>query len=186
MKILCHLFSSSLLAFSELVILHAFSVHKILAIPRRRMEASPQPFQDNSGTKGTKLPSSLVRGPPSDAKPNYESINGPLGQRVDTVFLNYFRKQLATHAGFDSPFDGYAGIVDIAMKLNQRYASRVEVQDRAQQTLRALFPSWLPGSYGQLFSRPFPQVRRWCFSLFFVFSRCVQPIIFHRTGYNSS
>ena len=100
----------------------------------------------------------FVGGPPPDTKPDYDSIVGPLGKAVDYLFLHVFKKQLAKHAEIDSTKPGYEGIVEIAGALHQKYADRREIQQRAQETLRSLFPSWLPGQYAILFSKPFPEV----------------------------
>jgi hypothetical protein len=103
--------------------------------------------------------SNFVGGPPLSTKPDYGNIIGPLGPTVDNLFLAVFRHQLARHSGFSSEKSGYQGIVEIAAILNKRVSDRTEIQRRAQETLRALFPSWLPGQYAILFSRPFPAVR---------------------------
>jgi len=96
-----------------------------------------------------------------ETKPNYEEIVGPLGKQVDNLFMSVFRTELVRQVGFDSdrPKTDYQGIIEVAFDLNRRYSDRVEIQRRAQETLRALFPSWLPGSYAKLFSKPFPEVR---------------------------
>ena len=96
-----------------------------------------------------------VPGPSIDSKPDYESIYGPMGPLADRLFQAVFRAKLAEHAGFDSPLQGYAGIIDIAAKMNRRY-SRDQVQQRAQQVLVSMFPRWMPPSYAVLFSGPFP------------------------------
>ena len=101
-----------------------------------------------------------VAGPPLHDKPDYESIVGPLGKPVDNLFLRVFRSQLASNVGFDSklPQSDYQGILEITSELNKKYSDRTEIQKRAQETLRSFFPSWLPGSYAVLFSKPFPAV----------------------------
>ena len=106
-----------------------------------------------------------VRGPSADDKPDYENIVGPLGRPADQLFTSVFRTQLANNVGFDSPRPktDYQGIIEITTELNKRFSSRTEIQQRAQATLKSLFPSWLPGSYAVLFSKPFPEVSRWTF-----------------------
>eukprot|EP00977_Amphora_coffeiformis_P016203 scaffold4947_cov160-Amphora_coffeaeformis.AAC.3 len=103
-----------------------------------------------------------VPGPSLDTKPDYESIVGPLGKFVDNVFQQVFRDELALqvvgegNATAGIP-DGYAGIVELAARMNREFAhNRTEIHVRAQTVLRNLFPSWMPGSYAVLFSKPFP------------------------------
>lgn len=112
-----------------------------------------------SPTKKTSFFSeAAVRGPPTETKPDYENIVGPLGRPMDTLFLTVFRRMLAQKSGIDSslPDSDYQGIIEIASKMNREYPDRREVQTLSQEVLRALFPSWLPGSYKVLFSEPFP------------------------------
>lgn len=101
--------------------------------------------------------STLVPGPPRETKPDYENIIGPLGRTADRLFLIVFRQQLETITGLSSSYayDDYQGLIDITRQLNQQFPQSV-VQQRAQQVLISLFPSWMPGSYAQLFSKPFP------------------------------
>ncbi|KAL7570070.1 hypothetical protein ACA910_017104 [Epithemia clementina (nom. ined.)] len=101
-----------------------------------------------------------VSGPSSETKPVYEDIVGPLGKWMDTVFMVVFRYQLAQQVPkeLDSnrPLNDYQGIVELAARMNRRFRDRTKVQQRAQETLRSLFPSWLPKQYAILFSQPFP------------------------------
>jgi len=66
---------------------------------------------------------------------------------------------MAEKVGFDSDIrkDDFAGLMALAAAMNARYSDRREVQKIAQDILIALFPSWLPGQYSVLFSRPFPE-----------------------------
>lgn len=88
-----------------------------------------------------------VPGPPSDTKPDYDRIVGPLGRFADGVFRDVFRVRLARQVGDDgrdaSP-PGYAGIVDLAARMNRELSDRTEIHARAQRVLRDLFPSWMP------------------------------------------
>lgn len=107
-----------------------------------------------------------VQGPSVDTKPDYENIHGPLGPLADMIFLAVFRKQLAKNAKIDSSkniFD-YGGIMDIAECMTRSFPPQ-ESQIRAQRTLRSLFPSWMPGSFAVMFSKPFPEVRLLCFGI---------------------
>lgn len=101
--------------------------------------------------------STTVRGPDPLTKPNYDAIHGPLGPLMDAVFLAVFRHQLSSHTSIHSerPLTEYQGIIEITAEMNRRYR-RDNVQARAQNVLRALFPSWMPSSYAVLFSQPFP------------------------------
>jgi hypothetical protein len=103
---------------------------------------------------------SPVLGPPADTKPDYERIVGPLGKNVDNIYLKVFRAKLAEQVGSDSalPATDFKAITELAATMNKRFTNRLEVQQRAQNVLRAIFPSWLPKSYAILFSRPFPAV----------------------------
>jgi len=101
----------------------------------------------------------ITEGPDGATKPDYQNIHGPLGKTLDDLFLYVFRSQLAKHVGVDSklPKTDYDGLVELAAALNARYSDREQIQNIAQQTLRSLFPSWLPGSFAILFARPFPE-----------------------------
>jgi hypothetical protein len=101
----------------------------------------------------------LVAGPDPSTKPDYENIHGPLGKKVDQVLLTMFRSSLAKNIGIDSslPTDDYGGILELVAAMNARFSNRDEVRKMAQNTLRDLFPSWLPGNYAILFSKPFPR-----------------------------
>jgi hypothetical protein len=50
----------------------------------------------------------------------------------------------------------FTQIVQLAAALHARFRDPLVVQRRAQTVLQHLFPSWLPGQYALLFSRPFP------------------------------
>jgi hypothetical protein len=100
-----------------------------------------------------------VDGPDEATKPNYENIHGPLGKTLDRIFLTIFRTNMAEKVGVDSslPKDDYQGLMELSRALVSRYSDQAEVQKIAQDVLRSLFPSWLPGQYAVLFSRPFPE-----------------------------
>jgi hypothetical protein len=96
-------------------------------------------------------------------KPDYEKTAiGPLGRWMDLLFLRVFRRKLAGHVGgADSSRNvtDFMGIIDLAAAMNRRF-SQGKIHSAAQQVLRELFPSWMPGSYAVLFSKPFPAVRQ--------------------------
>jgi hypothetical protein len=100
-----------------------------------------------------------VDGPDEATKPNYENIHGPLGKTLDRIFLTIFRTNMAEKVGVDSslPNDDYQGLMELSRALVSRFSDRTQVQKIAQDVLRSLFPSWLPGQYAVLFSRPFPK-----------------------------
>ena len=106
----------------------------------------------------TSFAQTAVPGPPAETKPDYDNIVGPLGRFMDTVFLVVFRRKLAEQTGSDSarPWTDYEGITELAARMNRQIRNRTAVQQRAQETLRSLFPSWLPKQYAILFSKPFP------------------------------
>ena len=101
---------------------------------------------------------SAIRGPPKETKPDYENIVGPLGRTMDMLFMVVFRKALAKHTNLDSdrPVNDFKGITDIALQMNRRYPDRTQVQVRALDVLKSLFPPGLPRAYAKLFSGPFP------------------------------
>jgi hypothetical protein len=100
----------------------------------------------------------FVEGPPSESKPDYENIHGPFGKAADVLFLKLFRSRMAQVFGIDSelPLDDYQGLMELTAAMNARYSDRTEVHRLAQEVLRRLFPSWMPGAYARLFSEPFP------------------------------
>jgi len=101
----------------------------------------------------------FIDGPPPETKPDYETIHGPLGKTLDRVFLAIFRTRMAEKVGIDSklPKDDYQGLTELTTALNSRYSDRREIQKIAQDILISLFPSWIPGLYPILFSKPFPE-----------------------------
>jgi hypothetical protein len=115
---------------------------------------------DDPAQNAAKVFQSPVPGPPADTKPDYEHIVGPLGKPMDNIFLKVFRSKLSEQVGSDSalPATDFKGIIELAATMNKRFTNRLEIQQRAQEVLRALFPSWLPKSYAKLFAKPFPAV----------------------------
>ena len=121
-----------------------------------------------------------VGGTDPTTKPDYENIVGPFGRWVDHVCLTVFRNQLRDQVlrglaedeteGIvlssskrkvlaDPSYYGPANftqIVSLASAMNALYSNPERIQYRAQTVLRNLFPSWLPGQFQILFSRPFP------------------------------
>jgi hypothetical protein len=158
---------------SSLAKVHGYSQSRACArkgatiLPRLHAQ-DPVSRLETEVIKTTAKTGSTVPGPPVDTKPDYANIIGPLGKRMDQVFLSVFRGKLAEQVGVDSslPSTDFKAITDLAGAMNARFTNRLEIQRRAHAVLRALFPSWLPRSYAVLFSKPFPAVS----------ASCLQPI----------
>jgi hypothetical protein len=98
---------------------------------------------------------------PTDPKPDYESIYGPMGKDVDALFLAIFKEKMAQHVmggeltSVTAVSPGYEGLMELTEALNARYSNRTQVI--AQDILRSLFPSWLPRAFSVMFAQPFPK-----------------------------
>ena len=150
---------------------HSFVSHKVphRCFLLRRFSSSPtnnKSLSSSSNNNNNNSPSSsspgdagFVKGPDLETKPDYENIHGPLGAVIDKIFLTIFRSKMAEKVGVDSklPKDDYNGLMELAGAMNSRYSDRTKVSTISQDILRSLFPSWLPGSYAILFSKPFPE-----------------------------
>jgi len=137
----------------------AAGVSQTTAPPARRNATSEDAIGSSSAAPFFLDGTVTTRGPDPATKPDYDSIVGPLGRTVDHLFLRVFRSKLAEQVGVDSSRNAtdFLAVPELAAALNSRYATNTtEIQQRAVQTLVNLFPSWLPGSYAVLFSRPFP------------------------------
>lgn len=117
-------------------------------------------FADYRGPDGVSIGNKVVLGP-TDPKPDYESIYGPMGKDIDRLFLNIFKEKMAQHVmkGDELPSisTGYEGLMELTAALNAKYSSRTQVQRIAQDILRSLFPSWLPHAFSVMFAQPFPK-----------------------------
>ena len=92
-------------------------------------------------------------GPPTPA-PRYAEIDAqPLNRAVMALFR---RKMVAALGGADSQLEGYPAIIDLTRRLNRRYPTARETQLATRAILNSLFPSWLPGAFKVMFSRPLP------------------------------
>ena len=152
------------------------SRHEGLDLDADRFQKQQQllPLLGNSAPKKKESsPPGFVEGPAPETKPDYDNIHGPLGKAMDTVFLKVFRSTMAEKVGVDSqrPQDDYQGLMELTAALNARYSDRLQVQAIAQDVLRSLFPSWLPGAYAVLFSKPFPALSSVSILEHFVVSR---------------
>lgn len=95
----------------------------------------------------------LRRAGPASPPPDYAAIDSaPLNRAVMALFR---RKMVAALDGADSPADGYGAIIDLTRRLNRRYPTARETQLATRGILNSLFPSWLPGAFKVMFSRPF-------------------------------
>ena len=101
----------------------------------------------------------FIDGPSIETKPNYDEIHGPLGPVIDRLFLSIFRSKMAENIGVDSalPKDDYQGLMELTTALNARFSNKDKVRQVAQDVLRSIFPSWLPGAFGVMFAKPFPE-----------------------------
>jgi hypothetical protein len=118
-------------------------------------------FADVRRSTGTSA-SKVVLGP-TDPKPDYDNIHGPLGKDVDGLFLAIFKEKMAQHVFIKGDFPmtttlspGYEGLMELTAALNAKYSNRIQVQKIAQDILRSLFPSWLPRAFSIMFAQPFP------------------------------
>ncbi|KAL4522943.1 hypothetical protein Ndes2526A_g07669 [Nannochloris sp. 'desiccata'] len=57
--------------------------------------------------------------------------------------------------GKDSPMEGYPAIIDLTRRLNA-LGSPQDTQKATRNILISLFPSWLPGAFKIMFSKPLP------------------------------
>lgn len=98
----------------------------------------------------TSTSSEMSRGP-SDPPPDYSSIDkSPLNRVVYTLF----RGRMAKALGTDSKMSGYSAIIDMTRQLNS--LQPIKTQEITRAILMSLFPTWLPGAFKVLFSKPFP------------------------------
>jgi hypothetical protein len=62
---------------------------------------------------------------------------------MDVLFFKAFRRAMVREAGWDSPAQGYEGLIEVARKLVARHKSREETEDAAVRILQSLFPPFL-------------------------------------------
>lgn len=107
-----------------------------------------------------------IEGPPTETKPDYSSIHGPLGPLVDDILMSLFRVKLSERLTRSSnkiqavdsklALNDFNGIVEITSIMNSQYNNRTEVQEMARDVLVSLFPSFILDRYPLWFARPFP------------------------------
>ena len=104
-------------------------------------------------TKGT-----TIEGPPTETKPDYATIHGPLGPLVDNIFMSLFRIKLAEKINTESklPLTDFRGIIELTSSMNSQYNNRTQVQETAQEVLVSLFPKFILDRYPSWFAEPFP------------------------------
>eukprot|EP00775_Hariotina_reticulata_P008624 gene8624-8805_t len=90
---------------------------------------------------------------PKDSPPNYSSIDR---QPLNQVIMALFRNKMVAAIGADSSMTGYEAIIDLTRSLNSAFPASRQVQLTTRGILNSLFPSWLPGAFKVLFSRPLP------------------------------
>ena len=79
------------------------------------------------------------------------------GGGILKLFRDHVLQTLSgTGSNITANVDTYESILDLTKNLNTFYSNRTVIQTKAQNTLRALFPSWMPPQYAVLFSKPFP------------------------------
>ncbi|GIL64869.1 hypothetical protein Vafri_18715 [Volvox africanus] len=91
---------------------------------------------------------------PTDPAPSYRDIDS---QPVNVVVMALFRRKMVAALGSDSELYGYDAIIDLTRRLNSKFRTGAETQEATRAILNALFPSWLPGAFKVMFSKPFPE-----------------------------
>ena len=108
-----------------------------------------------------------IDGPPLDSKPDYSSINGPMGPIVDSIFMSLFRCKLSQRLNRpdntiitpDSilPLNDFMGIIDLTARMNSQHSNRKTIQTMAQDVLVSLFPRFILDRYPSWFAKPYPK-----------------------------
>ena len=119
-----------------------------------------QPFAATPKNGGT------IMGPPIDTKPDYSSINGPMGPLVDSFLMSLFRRKLAEELSrpgnsiqiqdSNCTYDDFNGIIELTTKMNSRFNNKTQIQEIARRVLVSLFPPFILDRYPTWFARPFP------------------------------
>ena len=111
----------------------------------------------------------FIEGPSLSSKPDYSSINGPLGPMLDKFLTILFRAKMSSRLSQklqpneivipDSsiPRDDFNGIIEITHAMNSQYNNRTAVHSIAQDILVSLFPPFILDRYPSWFARPFPE-----------------------------
>ena len=121
------------------------------AAPTMSMET---PGAGNRPPPGLQVPG---RAGPSTPAPCYDD-----SRPLDAFLMGLFRSKVVAELGIeDTAAPGFAGLMELVRELNSvggpaPGAGKTATQEAARRVLNSLFPSWLPGAFGYMFSRPFP------------------------------
>lgn len=77
-------------------------------------------------------------------------------QPLNQLVMGLFRRKMVAAIGSDSQLSGYEAIIDLTRKLNSSFPEARQVQEATRGILNSLFPSWLPGAFKVMFSKPLP------------------------------
>ncbi|WIA15386.1 hypothetical protein OEZ85_002048 [Tetradesmus obliquus] len=91
---------------------------------------------------------------PAEPVPDYAAIDS---QPLNQVVMALFRRKMVAAIGSDSQLSGYEAIIDLTRRLNASYSEARQVQLTTRGILNSLFPSWLPGAFKVMFSKPLPE-----------------------------
>ncbi|KAG2497918.1 hypothetical protein HYH03_004182 [Edaphochlamys debaryana] len=118
-----------------------------------RAIASPPRIGPISSVEAPTPPATRQAGPADVPAPSYEEIDR---KAMNVLVMSLFRRKMVDALGVDSQQQGYAGIVDLTRKLNNKYRNPVDTQEATRAILKALFPSWLLPAFRMLFAKPMP------------------------------
>jgi hypothetical protein len=104
----------------------------------------------------------LERRGPTIPPPLYQDWEGG---PVDYLLYKFFRAKLVDQLKLvdklggaeDTEPDTFDGLITLIRRLNTAFPTKQGTQQAAQNILRSLFPSWLPGAFAVMFSKPFPR-----------------------------
>lgn len=137
----------------------------------------PRSNYDRGISSNRMMKKNVIVGPDIRTKPDYDNLHGPLGKRIDTLFMTMFRKQLARLVQYDSsrPCNDYLGIIEITQHMNHNtnitaantivysntttsmYSHRLRtIHTISYNVLKSLFPPLILRLFPILFSKPFP------------------------------
>src|SRR5210317_258432 len=95
-------------------------------------------YEEGIQTQIPRMPTSkrsaTIEGPPIESKPDYSSVNGPLGPFVDTILMSLFRFKLAQRLSQSNnevitpdsklPLYDFLGIIDLTSRMNAQHSNR--------------------------------------------------------------
>ena len=113
----------------------------------------------NSSPTSTSRPRPQLRSPPLPP-PGWDAQVSLIDSKpLSKLVLALFRSKMALALegkDSDEPKGSYEAIVDLTKKLNALPPS--ETTAKTRNILKSLFPSWLPGAFAVLFSKPLPYI----------------------------